>query len=125
MNSQDETGVNSRILSTFLNELDGIQGGSAGAGVVVVVTCRLFDSLDEALVRPGRLQHHIHLSYPSTEDVQAIISARLGPARDEIAQIRQGCMEAGDGLVTCADVDGLCQLAVRSQLREKILKEIK
>lgn len=64
-------GLHGRILSTFLNELDGILGTGDGVGVgngdaavdstartegcrvLVIVACQDISSLDEALVRPG------------------------------------------------------------------------
>lgn len=69
--------IQSRILSTFLNELDGIVGlvgansstgnsssctGTEDGGggyhryesrVLVIIACQNIDSLDEALIRPG------------------------------------------------------------------------
>lgn len=60
-------GVQNRVLSTFLNELDGIIGGksnsidsSSGAfgecgvpPVLVIVACAKLETMDEALLRPG------------------------------------------------------------------------
>ena len=45
------TGVSERVLSTFLNEMDGI---SALQDVVIVAATNRPDALDEALMRPGR-----------------------------------------------------------------------
>lgn len=54
-------GLHGRILSTFLNELDGIisgpqEGGGRDEGsqqVLVIAACQDVTHLDEALVRPG------------------------------------------------------------------------
>lgn len=55
-------GLHGRILSTFLNELDGILGkgdGTAAEGaredrhVLVIAACQDLGVLDEALIRPG------------------------------------------------------------------------
>lgn len=53
------SGLHGRILSTFLNELDGIVSSGGGSGdlgsqqVLVIAACQDIQQLDEALVRPG------------------------------------------------------------------------
>jgi SpoVK/Ycf46/Vps4 family AAA+-type ATPase len=70
--SSTDSGVAGRVLSTFLNELDGISpaGGSASVNgdVLVIVACLNAGNLDPALVRPGRLQHHFDLGAFYFED---------------------------------------------------------
>lgn len=60
--SSTSNGLHGRILSTFLNELDGIVSGpKSGEGsrdegsqqVLVIAACQNVAHLDEALVRPG------------------------------------------------------------------------
>lgn len=46
--------VSSRVLSTLLNEMDGVTG--RGGAVIVVAATNRPDALDDALVRPGRLE---------------------------------------------------------------------
>lgn len=50
--SQDSSagGVNDRVLSSLLNEMDGIGGLE---GIVVVACTNHLDRLDDALTRPG------------------------------------------------------------------------
>jgi SpoVK/Ycf46/Vps4 family AAA+-type ATPase len=45
--------VSSRMLSVLLTEMDGL--GSAGENVLVLATTNRLDALDDALLRPGRL----------------------------------------------------------------------
>ncbi|KAJ3042106.1 hypothetical protein HDV00_008188 [Rhizophlyctis rosea] len=59
------TGVNERVLSTFLNEMDGVQERK---GVLVVACTNRPWKLDDALLRPGRFDHHLHVRIPSRED---------------------------------------------------------
>lgn len=88
-----ESDVAGRVLSTFLNELDGVSAGpgtggeledeAAGAGagasrrVVVIVAVPDLSCLDEALIRPGRLHLHILLDYPNLQEAAAVMRARL------------------------------------------------
>ena len=46
-------GVQQRLLTTLLNEMDGIDR-VAGGGVLVVATTNRLDIIDQALLRPGR-----------------------------------------------------------------------
>lgn len=50
--------VQERILSTILNEMDGI---TASGNVLVVGATNRKDLIDEALLRPGRFDKHIYV----------------------------------------------------------------
>lgn len=69
-------GVGSRVLSTFLNELDGISSDS-NCPVLVIVACSDVTSLDAAIVRPGRLQHHFELRALTEDDMGSIVEIQL------------------------------------------------
>jgi SpoVK/Ycf46/Vps4 family AAA+-type ATPase len=70
----ESTDVMSRLLSTFLNELDGVSSGVNDFVLVVACTNRL-DALDTALLRPGRLEEHIEICLPTEEDTRAILES--------------------------------------------------
>jgi SpoVK/Ycf46/Vps4 family AAA+-type ATPase len=80
MSDSDSTdsGVAGRVLSTFLNELDGISApginNSVSGDILVIVACLHAEKLDPALVRPGRLQHHFDLSAFYFEDACDIVA---------------------------------------------------
>jgi transitional endoplasmic reticulum ATPase len=57
-------GVRQRVLSTILNELDGVD--SAGGVILVGATNRL-DMIDPALLRPGRFDHLVHVPLPDAK----------------------------------------------------------
>ncbi|KNC98210.1 uncharacterized protein SPPG_06610 [Spizellomyces punctatus DAOM BR117] len=59
------TGVNERVLSTLLNEMDGVQERK---GVLVVACTTRPDLIDDALLRPGRLDHHLYIPLPTRQD---------------------------------------------------------
>jgi len=83
--------LEARVLSTFLNELDGVAAGTHGRGrdwcgeesapveesLVVIVACTHLASLDDALIRPGRLSHHYHLGWPTVSDCVQILAQKL------------------------------------------------
>lgn len=65
--SRDEEGgssVHSTVLTTLLNEIDGVEELN---GVVIVAATNRPDEIDSALLRPGRLDRHIYVSPPDYE----------------------------------------------------------
>lgn len=117
------SGLESRVLSTFLNELDGISSASFGSGVLLLVACASVESLDEALVRPGRLQHQIYLGAPSETDLLSILQTRcrflpiaLDVKLDIVAQKLFNCRECP----SCADVDSLLIHTLHAVLKQSM-----
>jgi transitional endoplasmic reticulum ATPase len=127
---QDNDDLNSRVLSTFLNELDGItgqkdSGGSTNdnneGGVLVVVTCSSLSILDEALIRPGRLHVHIHLDFPTAAEVKQIMEVKLSnlPVADDVT-VDSVLQRLNLFQPTASDLNGICRRAVEAALREAI-----
>jgi len=125
------TGLQTRVLSTFLNELDGITGAAGDGGLLVLVACNDLSVLDEALLRPGRLQHHFFVGPLSSKDLGAMLLHRLGPmveeggqvSRDDLEtlvfqQVLPRLVEAGV-TTTGADVEALVRAAVWAAIREQ------
>ena len=53
-------------LSTVLNELDGIK---SSCGRIMILTTNHPEKLDDALLRPGRIDHHIRLGNWSIDEI--------------------------------------------------------
>ncbi|ORZ31016.1 P-loop containing nucleoside triphosphate hydrolase protein, partial [Catenaria anguillulae PL171] len=65
--SMGQEGTGDRIVTCLLTELDGILAkGNAGGGVFVIAMSSNIAQIDSALLRPGRLDVHIHLAQPNT-----------------------------------------------------------
>jgi len=110
----DAGGWRNRVLSTFLNELDGISSGASSQRVgsdtnseitlenrficgdpdidcgsdeedqsaasdtlLVLAACQDMTLIDDALLRPGRLQYHIELGRPDLASVRDILRVKL------------------------------------------------
>lgn len=56
-------GVGKRALGQLLNELDGVE--QAPHGVLLIATTTHPGAVDAALLRPGRLDHHVCLGLPT------------------------------------------------------------
>ncbi|KAL0088363.1 P-loop containing nucleoside triphosphate hydrolase protein [Phycomyces blakesleeanus] len=70
-------GVNERVLSTLLNEMDGVEGRQ---GVIVIGCTNRPDQIDDAILRPGRLDQLIYVGLPTMEerlDIVMILSKKM------------------------------------------------
>lgn len=69
LDSGSDSEANDRYLSTLLNEMDGISGNE---GVTVIACANRIDFLDEALLRPGRLDRHFLIDLPDFQSREEI-----------------------------------------------------
>lgn len=68
------SGVYERVLSTLLNEMDGIE---AIPGVVIVGATTRVEAVDKALLRPGRFDECIEIGVPSVSDRLALLQLHV------------------------------------------------
>jgi hypothetical protein len=134
-----------RVLSTFLNEMDGVDT-SAKDGVLVLAATNRPATLDAALLRPGRFDHVIYVPLPDLEARKAIVRKmwnQMGGAKRQTTQqevdlggdgdagttkneinneafIHQLASEAVSGGFTGAEMVNTCQEAAMDALREFI-----
>ncbi len=111
-----DTGVGERVVSQLLTELDGLENLE---DVVVIATTNRPDLIDSALLRPGRLDRHIHVPVPDIESREAVLrvhTENLVLADDvdlvELAKQTEGFVGA--------DIEALCREATMSATRELI-----
>ncbi|WP_049999002.1 CDC48 family AAA ATPase [Halococcus sediminicola] len=64
-----DSGVGERVVSQLLTELDGLEELE---DVVVIATSNRPDLIDSALLRPGRLDRHVHVPVPDGDAREAI-----------------------------------------------------
>lgn len=113
--------VTSRVLTTFLNEMDGISsGGNAIGGVLVVACTNRLEALDAALLRPGRLDEHVLLEMPVMADVHEILKLYLSkvPLHENVStsKLSELFVELN---ASGADVEGVCRDACSRAIRDK------
>jgi transitional endoplasmic reticulum ATPase len=75
--------VSERVVSQLLTELDGLEELE---DVVVIATSNRPDLIDSALLRPGRLDRHVHVPVPDEEARKAIfeVHTRNKPVADDV-----------------------------------------
>lgn len=115
----DAGGAGDRVMNQLLTEMDGV---GAKKNVFFIGATNRPDILDEALIRPGRLDQLIYIPLPDVPSRVSIIKAvlRKTPVAPNvnlefIAQITEG--------FSGADITELCQRATKSAIREAIEAE--
>ncbi|MUW15417.1 AAA family ATPase, partial [Halorubrum sp. CBA1125] len=78
-----DSGVSERVVSQLLTELDGLESLE---DVVVIATTNRPDLIDSALLRPGRLDRHVHVPVPDEEARRRIfeVHTRNKPLADDV-----------------------------------------
>ena len=73
-----------QTLNALLTEMSGFKGKE---GVMVIAATNRLDTLDEALLRPGRFDRHIEIGYPDLKAREAIIELyfKNRPIADEVS----------------------------------------
>jgi SpoVK/Ycf46/Vps4 family AAA+-type ATPase len=67
---------NNRVVSAFLTELDGVKN-EKDCSVIVIGATNLPNGLDSAFLRSGRCDMHIHIDFPTYDDLCSIFSYYL------------------------------------------------
>lgn len=113
------SGLQSRLLSTLLNEMDGISSDNNKSDVLIVATTNRIGAIDAALLRPGRFEEHILLEKPTESDIYDILSLCLekvpleeGLDLNKFAELLE---ELG---ATGADTKGICSEACIHAINE-------
>ena len=113
---QSDSGVGERVVSQLLTELDGIEDLE---DVVVIATSNRPDLIDSALMRPGRLDRHIHVPVPDPEAREAIFKVHTEnkPLADDVdlAELARRTEN-----YVGADIEAVCREATMAATREFI-----
>ncbi|WP_049926834.1 CDC48 family AAA ATPase [Halopiger goleimassiliensis] len=114
--TQTDSGVGERVVSQLLTELDGLEELE---DVVVIATTNRPDLIDQALLRPGRLDRHVHVPVPDEEARKKIfeVHTRDKPLADAVdLDWLAGETEGYVG----ADIEAVCREASMAASREFI-----
>lgn len=114
--SGGDNNVGERVVSQLLTELDGLENLE---DVVVFATTNRPDLIDSALLRPGRLDRHIHVPVPDTEARRAVLEVHTRDTPladdvdlDELARRTEGYVGA--------DIEALCREATMQATRQLV-----
>lgn len=108
--------VTDRVASQLLTELDGIESLK---DVFVLAATNRPDMLDEALLRPGRLDYRLEIGKPDRAAREAILRVHLRK-RPLAAQVDLAAIAETLGETSAAEIRFLCDEAARSALRRTL-----
>ena len=119
------SGVEHSMVNQLLTEMDGFR---ANEMVFVIGTTNFVESIDTALLRPGRFEFHLHIPYPDAKDREAILKIydqRLGLEMEADAlnhAVRQTGhpiegSDAATGRWSGDHIQALCRSIARQRLR--------
>ncbi|NGM69308.1 CDC48 family AAA ATPase [Natronolimnobius sp. AArcel1] len=113
---QTDSGVGERVVSQLLTELDGLEELE---DVVVIATTNRPDLIDSALLRPGRLDRHVHVPVPDEDGRKRIfeVHTRNKPLADAVDL--EWLASETEGYVG-ADIEAVCREASMAASREFI-----
>jgi AFG3 family protein len=102
-------------LNQMLTEMDGF---SPNSGVIVLAATNRGDMLDQALLRPGRFDRHIHLELPDNKERKAIFELHMKNLKlaEEINAKTLAMQTPG---FSGADIANACNEAVLIAVRNK------
>ncbi|MEM9489218.1 MAG: AAA family ATPase, partial [Myxococcota bacterium] len=119
------SGVEHSMVNQLLTEMDGFRKDEL---VFVVGTTNFVESLDPALLRPGRFEFHLEIPFPNPADRRAIfaiydrkLGLHMSERATEFAVRRTGEPVATTGTRYTGDhIQALCRAVARRRLREAL-----
>jgi cell division protease FtsH len=124
------SGVEHSMVNQLLTEMDGFHKEEL---VFVVGTTNFVESLDPALLRPGRFEFHLHIPYPEPEDRREILRIYDKKMRLKMTEeaLEYAVKRTGDFVVGAAGgtkysgdhLNALCRSVARLRLRENLTGE--
>jgi len=117
------SGVEHSMVNQLLTEMDGFRKDEL---VFVVGTTNFVESLDPALLRPGRFEFHLHIPFPGPADRRAILeiydqkmTLGFSPRALDYTVKRTGDLVEGTNTRYTGDhLQALCRALARMRLRE-------
>lgn len=114
--SASSSNTNEGVLTSLLNEMDGVQ---ELVGVTVVAATNRPEAIDSALMRPGRLDRILYVGPPDQSGREEILKIKIagmsvedGLDVSEIATLTEGC--------SGAEIASLCQEAAMLTMRRDL-----
>ncbi|TKR95153.1 hypothetical protein L596_009358 [Steinernema carpocapsae] len=111
--------VGDRVLTQLLTELDGLEKKS---GVIVLAATNRPDTIDGALLRPGRLDRAIYVTLPDVESRKLIINIHCDRMRIHADVSVEELAERTSGY-SGAEVVAMCRNAALIAMRENLHAE--
>lgn len=113
--SSDASNVESRLLTTFLTELDGLEPSS---GLVVIATTNRPGSIDDAVLRPGRIDAVLYVPPPDLPGRRQILEVKCRDVPIDPDNVNLDELAAKTDRCTGAELDALVREAALAAIQE-------
>eukprot|EP01080_Neovahlkampfia_damariscottae_P003588 gene3588-6323_t len=121
-NDSSESHSSDRMLSTLLIEMDGISSSSSDQLIILAATSRI-DLLDVAVLRPGRIDHHIELKLPNEKSRSDIFEYKMKTMPIDPSIDIERLIETTKGW-TISQIENLCRESAMVSLREDLSSSV-
>jgi SpoVK/Ycf46/Vps4 family AAA+-type ATPase len=108
-----------RVLSTFLNEMDGVDGSTKDGVLVLGATNRPW-TLDAALLRPGRFDKIIYVPPPDWEGRRSILELQFRHWNGASSNMNLDALADRSEHFTGAEIVGACREAAFAAFRRAV-----
>jgi transitional endoplasmic reticulum ATPase len=120
---RNSDGTSDKVLSTFLNEMDGVDA-SRSDGVIVLAATNRARTIDAALMRPGRFDKSIYVPLPDEEGrielLKRFMSIDGMEKNDNNSALFNEVAKMCEGF-TGAEIEGVCNEVKMAGMREILL----
>ena len=119
--------VESRVLASMLNEMDGVasENGASGDGIIVLGATNRVTAIDAALLRKGRFQRLVLVNGPTPEEQGQILThfaSKFSLSADVIVRLTETLVTLntteGVSAVSGADIENMCKEELYCRFRE-------
>jgi cell division protease FtsH len=123
--SYSGSGVEHSMVNQLLTEMDGFRSNEM---VFIVGTTNYVESLDPALMRPGRFEFQLEIPVPNADDRRAIFKIYdqklelrcTEEAIDYVVKRTRGPVEGTRGRYTGDHIQALCRAIARRRIRQQL-----
>eukprot|EP00927_Polykrikos_kofoidii_P064950 TRINITY_DN60754_c0_g1_i1.p1 TRINITY_DN60754_c0_g1~~TRINITY_DN60754_c0_g1_i1.p1 ORF type:complete len:726 (-),score=139.50 TRINITY_DN60754_c0_g1_i1:51-2228(-) len=116
----DSTGVGDGIVNQLLSKIDGVD---ALNNILIIGMTNRIDLMDEALLRPGRLEVHVEISLPNEQGRVEILNIHTKSMRSKgylANDVRLGQIAGNTKNFSGAELEGLVRSATSFALNRKV-----
>ncbi len=116
----NSTGVHDTVVNQLLSKIDGV---NALNNILVIGMTNRKDMIDEALLRPGRLEVHMEISLPDELGRQQILrihTAKMTESKMLAADVDIKSLAASTKNYSGAEIEGLCKSAAAFALNRHV-----
>lgn len=119
-NSGSSSGVGDTVVNQLLSKIDGVNSLN---NILVIGMTNRKDMIDEALLRPGRLEVHVEISLPDEHGRQQILQIHTAKMRDNRMLAHDVSLEALASQTknySGAEIEGVCKSAAAFALNKHV-----